>query len=107
MGYFLCFTKQSGETMLKEETLRLLPPYLSIRDRHCQTAHKTFVLPQNLVLVATVVSKDLLQLSNRRDGVVVRASASQSIDLGFIFLVESYQKTLKNGIRSFPAGRSA
>ena len=31
----------------------------------------------------------------RRGGVVVRASASQSVDLGFISLVESYQKTLK------------
>ena len=31
----------------------------------------------------------------RRDGVVVRASASQSVDLGFISLVGSYQKTLK------------
>ena len=40
-------------------------------------------------------------------GVVVRASASQSVDLGFIPLVESYQKTLKNGIYSFPAWRSA
>ena len=45
--------------------------------------------------------------STRRDGVVVRASASQSVDLGFIFLVESYQKTLKNGIPSFPDWRSA
>ena len=45
--------------------------------------------------------------NNRRDGVVVRAPASQSVDLGFIHLVESYQKTLKNGIRSFPAWRSA
>ena len=45
--------------------------------------------------------------SNRRGGVVVRASASQSVDLGFISLVESYQKTLKNGIHSFPAWRSA
>ena len=44
---------------------------------------------------------------DRRDGVVVRASASKSVDLGFIPLVESYQKTLKNGIRSFPAWRSA
>ena len=43
----------------------------------------------------------------RRDGVVVRASASQSVDLGFIPLVESYQQTLKNGIHSFPAWRSA
>ena len=44
---------------------------------------------------------------DRRDGVVVRASAAQSVDLGFIPLVESYQKTLKNGIRRFPAWRSA
>ena len=29
---------------------------------------------------------------------MVRASASQSVDLGFIPHVESYQKTLKNGI---------
>ena len=34
---------------------------------------------------------------NPRDGVVVRASASQSVDLGFIPLVESYRKILKNG----------
>ena len=32
---------------------------------------------------------------NQRDGVVVRASASQSVDLGFIPKVELYQKTLK------------
>ena len=43
----------------------------------------------------------------RRDGVVARVSASQSVDLEFIPLVESYQKTLKNGIYSFPAWRSA
>ena len=42
-----------------------------------------------------------------RDGVVVGASASQLVDLGFIPLVESYQKTLKNGIHNFPAWRSA
>ena len=44
---------------------------------------------------------------DRRDGIVVRASTLQSVDLGFIPLVESYQKTLKNGIYSFPAWRSA
>ena len=32
---------------------------------------------------------------NQRDGVVVRASAWQSVDLGFNSLVESYQKTSK------------
>ena len=36
-----------------------------------------------------------MQFNNRRDGVVVRASASQSVDLGLIPLVESYRKTLK------------
>ena len=45
--------------------------------------------------------------NSQRDGVVVRASASQSTDLRFIPLVESYQKTLKNGINSFPAWLSA
>ena len=44
---------------------------------------------------------------NRCDGIVIRASASLSVGLGFISLVESYQKTLKNGIHSFPAWRSA
>ena len=34
---------------------------------------------------------------------VVRASASHSVDLGFIPLVESYLKTLKNAIYCFPA----
>ena len=38
---------------------------------------------------------------------MVRASASQSVDLGFISLVESYQNTLKHGIYGFPAWRSA
>ena len=37
---------------------------------------------------------------------MVRAFALQSVDLGFIPLVESYQKTLINGIYSFPAWRS-
>ena len=59
-----------------------------------------------------VLSYDLQQnvsveLLNRRNGVVVRASASQSVDLGFIPLVELYRKTLKNGIYSFPAWCSA
>ena len=44
---------------------------------------------------------------NPRNGVLVRATVSQSVDLGFISQVESYQKTVKNGIHSFPAWRSA
>ena len=38
---------------------------------------------------------------------MIRAPASQSVDLGFVPLVESYEKTLKNGIHSFPAWHSA
>ena len=51
--------------------------------------------------------RHLSNTNDRCDGVVVRASASQSVELGFIPLVESYQKNLKNGICSFPAWRSA
>ena len=53
-----------------------------------------------------MIWKDIFE-QFRRNGVVARASASQSVDLGFILLVESYQKTLKNRIHSFPAWRSA
>ena len=38
---------------------------------------------------------------------MVRASASRSVDLGFISVVKSYQKTLKNGIHPLPAWRLA
>ena len=38
---------------------------------------------------------------------MVRASASQSVDLGFISQVESYQDIKKSDIHSFPAWRSA
>ena len=41
------------------------------------------------------------------DGVVVRASVWLSVDLGYISLIESYQKTFKKGIHSLPASRSA
>ena len=44
---------------------------------------------------------------HRRDGVVVGASASQSVDLGFVSSVESYQKNLNIDIHSFSAWRSA
>ena len=44
-------------------------------------------------------------LVDRRDGVVVRVSASQSVDLMFIALVESYQKTfLKMVSKAFLLG---
>ena len=38
---------------------------------------------------------------------MVKASASQSVDLGFILLVESYQETLENVMHSFPDWRPA
>ena len=38
---------------------------------------------------------------------MVRASALQSVDLGFNSLVESYQTTFKNGIHSLPAWSSS
>ena len=37
----------------------------------------------------------ILTEQNRRNGVVVKASSSQSIDLKLIFLIESYQQFLK------------
>ena len=46
--------------------------------------------------------KNVFQVCVQLDGVVVRVTALQSVDMGFIPLVESYQKTLKNGIHSFP-----
>ena len=49
----------------------------------------------------------IIKIDNWRDSVVVRASALQSVDLGFIFQVESCQKILKSGIHSFHAWRSA
>ena len=58
-------------------------------------------------VIPTEPSLSSVPVLNQREGVVVRASASQLVDLGFIPLVESYQKTLKNGIYSFPAWRSA
>ena len=65
------------------------------------------VWSKNHTLVSAPSIGRFIYQFNRRDGVVVRASASESVDLGFIPLVESYQKTLKNGIYSFPAWRSA
>ena len=51
--------------------------------------------------------KNDVLVANQRDDGVVRASSSQSVDQGFITKVQSYQKTFKNGIHSFPAWRSA
>ena len=46
-------------------------------------------------------------MADRRDGVVLRAFALHSVNMGFIPLVESHQKTSKNGIHYFIAWRSA
>ena len=58
-------------------------------------------------IVKTILKNVIHQNYDRHNGVVVRASASQSVDLGFIPVVEPYQKTLKSDIHSFPAWRSA
>ena len=65
-----------------------------------QDGEKGHISPLNFNLPA-------IRLLQWRDGIVVRASALQSVDLGFIAEVESYQKTFKNDIHSFPAWRSA
>ena len=70
-----------------------------------QRAQRRFTKTKNMWEEVNALNNSFCK--DRRDGVVVRASASQSVDLGFIPLVESYQKTLKNGIYSFPAWRSA
>ena len=69
-------------------------------------------LALNLWFLFCIISKESICgcrniIYDRCDGVVVRASASQSVYLGFIPLVESYQKTLQNGIHSFSVWRSA
>ena len=46
-------------------------------------------------MLVPVPTNASIYLFYQRDGVVVRASASQSVDLGSISYVESYQKTLK------------
>ena len=43
-------------------------------------------------------------MGDQYDDIVIKVSALQSIDMRFICFVESYQKTLKNGLYSFPAG---
>ena len=56
-------------------------------------------------LESTVFTRNRTE-ANRCDGVVVRASAAQSVDLGFNPLFKSYRKILKNVVYSFPAWRS-
>ena len=66
----------------------------------------SFLLVSRLIsIMAGKLSQHMAvsSLINRRDGVVVRASASQSVDMGFITLAESYRKTFKYGIYSFRA----
>ena len=70
-----------------------------------RTAFQNELCSKTKVWLYTKHNLEKLVRGNRRDGVVVRAPASQSVDLGFIPLVESYRKTLKNGIYGFPAWR--
>ena len=50
---------------------------------------------------------DQMKEKNWREDAVIRVSASQSADRGFISLVESNQKTLKNGVHNLLAWRLA
>ena len=53
-----------------------------------------FLRPNSACYLMSILRCDIvLKQIERRDGVVVGASASQLVDLGFIPLVESYQKT--------------
>ena len=56
-----------------------------------------------------VICTDIFEnrVDTPRHGVLVRASALRLVDLRFIPQVNSYQKTLKNGVHSFPAWRLA
>ena len=58
------------------------------------------VLPKDTTSIQTLNG-------NWCDGIMVRASASQSVDLGFISQSKSYQTNLENSIHSFPARHSA
>ena len=86
-----------------------------VSDLQCTAKNFTHLLscqnPKGNVGVCSIATSDPIKTlhiyNDKCDGIVVRASALQSVDLGFIPLVESYQKTLKNDIRSFPAWRSA
>ena len=60
-----------------------------------------FVSRGSAVLLNCSFSSEKNILASQRDGVAVRASALQLVNWGFISLVESYQKTLKNGIYTF------
>ena len=62
---------------------------------------KSLLKIESLEILLRAEKKLLVIPVNRRDSVVVRVSILQSVDMGFILLVESYQKTLRNGIHSF------
>ena len=95
--------------LIRYEQRRMYPKLYHVMD--CNKQLNDDVCPKSIRRYSPILINGLIRvkgrLNHRRDGVVVRASASQSVDLGFIPLVESYQKTLKNGIHSFPAWRSA
>ena len=69
--------------------------HLGINNHHKEVKNYIFLskaplLRCNLRIAFVTIRQNLL---NRRDDVVVRASALQSVDLGFISQVDSYQKT--------------
>ena len=60
---------------------------------HCRKSPRQMLRSKVFTVKKTVDDLDIrIESCHLRDGVVVRASASQSVDLGFISQVESYQK---------------
>ena len=91
---------------LSSSPIQLLLSEASLPPLRVTLTHFTFLFYERALRLPTsfpISGLARLGVKPRLDGVVVRASASQSVDLGFIPLVESYQKTLKNGIYNFPA----
>ena len=79
--------------------------YLHAEDLYISLLSSWYDLTKEFNLIDS--ESNAITITYGRGDVVVRVFASQSVDLGFISLVESYLKTLKNGIHSFPAWRSA
>ena len=97
-GFGFALSENAAAAMLEEQLILL--PLLSVSSI-ASSSITSAVKSGKEVKTRTGTS---VQCGN---GVMVGASVSQSVDLGSVSLVESYQKTLKNGIHSFPAWRSA
>ena len=63
--------------------------------------YKTFDI---LLSSVHLIQIESFNIYNRCDGVIVRTSTLQSVDLGLIPRVKSYQRTLKNVFTASPLG---